>query len=100
MEGEEEEVSEVEDLRAQVGRLQVANARMCAEVNKAADKADSYRRLNDELADGSRRLIGNVMALEELVRDMLPWVDESGISNDEFHEIERRIEALGIEVGR
>ena len=100
MEGEEEEVSEIEDLKAQVGRLQVANARMCAEVNKAADKADSYRRLNDELADGARRLLGNVMALEELVRDMLPWVDESGIGNDEFHEIERRIEALGIEVER
>lgn len=35
--------------------------------------------------------------LRKLVRDMWPWVWESGITGKEFHELRSRIRALGIE---
>lgn len=37
-------------------------------------------------------------ALEELVRDMWPWVWESGIMNQDFSDLKWRIKTLGIEV--
>ena len=50
-------------------------------------------RLEDEIAQSKR-----IVELESLVREMWPWVWESGIASIGFSELKSRIETLGIEV--
>jgi hypothetical protein len=74
-------------------------------MEEAADTIISLRNRLQEankakalLSKSEARKISRINELEQLARDMWPWVWESGIPNVNFSELESRMEALGIEV--
>ena len=98
---------EVTRLSESNDKLMNVNGLLCAEVNRQERRirelesslnyvADRWAEAQISAEDFAKRC----RLLESLVRDMLPWVWESGIGAEEYDSITERAAVLGIGEGR